>query len=111
MYSDQALRGRTGFIDRLPGTGKLRFYCPDTPGNFSAQLFGQNGSNKSVNFVVDNAQGLFASPLKAALPSLAGALGDAASVDWGLPFFYGRRVFMGFEGQATPLGNGPFYAF
>jgi hypothetical protein len=74
-------------------------------------LFGQNGSNKSVNFVVDNAQGLFASPLKAALPSLAGALGDASSFDWGLPFFYGRRVFMGFEGQATPLGNGPFYAF
>ena len=96
---------------RCAGTGKLRFYCPDTPGNFSTQLFGQNGSSKSVNFVVDNAQGLFASPLKAALPSLAGTLGDAVSFDWGLPFFYGRRVFMGFEGQTTPLGNGPFYAF
>ncbi|GDX58644.1 hypothetical protein LBMAG30_28070 [Comamonadaceae bacterium] len=127
-YLTTVLRGRSlnrSFLDtgsnalffdsstlaRCAGTGRLRFYCPDTAANFSAQLFGQNGSSKSVNFVVDNAQGLFASPLKAALPTLAGALGDSTSFDWGLPFFYGRRVFMGFEGQATPLGNGPFYAF
>ena len=127
-YLTTVLRGRSlnrSFLDtgsnalffdsstlaRCAGTGRLRFYCPDTAANFSAQLFGQNGSSKSVNFIVDNAQGLFASPLKAALPTLAGALGDSTSFDWGLPFFYGRRVFMGFEGQATPLGNGPFYAF
>lgn len=98
-------------LAKCAGTGRLRFYCPEAAANFPAQLLGQNGSSKSLDFVVDNAQGLFASPLKAALPTLAGTLGDASSFDWGLPFFYGRRVFMAFEGRATPLGNGPFYAF
>jgi hypothetical protein len=36
---------------------------------------------------------------------------DASSFDWGLPFFYGRRVFIGIDGQASSLGTGPFYAF
>jgi hypothetical protein len=60
---------------------------------------------------VDNALSLFASPLKAVLPTLAGNLGDAEGFDWGLPFFYGRRVFLGIEGEASPAGTGPYYAF
>jgi hypothetical protein len=30
---------------------------------------------------------------------------------WGLPFFFGRTVFLAIEGQPTPAGAGPYYAF
>ena len=36
---------------------------------------------------------------------------NAGSFDWGLPFFYGRAVFTAIEGQSTPGGAGPYWAF
>jgi hypothetical protein len=31
--------------------------------------------------------------------------------DWGLPFFFGRTVYTAIEGQSTPAGVGPYFAF
>jgi hypothetical protein len=31
--------------------------------------------------------------------------------DWGLPFFFGRKVFTAIDSRATPAGIGPYYAF
>jgi hypothetical protein len=64
-----------------------------------------------VSFSVDNATILFAGATNNVLPTLAGDIGDANTFDWGLPFFYGRRVFIGIEEQSSPFGTGPFYAF
>ncbi len=91
------------------------FYCPVPSANFSATLVDANGvSSPALSFSVDNATTLFASRTNADLnhvfPTLAGT-GNPNSFDWGLPFFYGRRVFFGIEGQASTLGTGPFYAF
>jgi hypothetical protein len=92
------------------------FYCP-TSLTLQATLFGANGAtNKGVSFVIGNASTMFGDSTQAVLPNLAGPTGtsgNASSFDWGLPFFYGRRVFFGIEGM-TPLGtstSGPFYAF
>lgn len=87
------------------------FYCPSSLLNLSATLIGANGARLPVAFSVDNATTLFADASKVVLPTLAGPIGDATVFDWGLPFFYGRRVFVGIEGQASSLGTGPFYAF
>jgi len=35
----------------------------------------------------------------------------APCFDWGLPFFFGRNVFTAIEGQSTPAGPGPYWAF
>lgn len=87
------------------------FYCPATPTTLSAKLVGANAVTVLVSFAIDNAQTLFGSSPNAVFPTLGGPIADPHAFDWGLPFFYGRRVFIGIEGQASPLGTGPLYAF
>ena len=91
------------------------FYCPSSPLNLSATLVGANAARIAVSFQIDNATALFTDASKTVLPGLAGPMGDRTAFDWGLPFFYGRRMFFGIEGQAATLGTstvtGPYYAF
>ena len=87
------------------------FYCPNALTTFSATMVGANGVSVPVSFSVSNALASFSSGTLAAIPTLAGNALDSRTFDWGLPFFYGRRVFVGIEGQASTLGTGPFYAF
>lgn len=91
--------------------GAAWFYCPASLTSLSATLVGANGVNNTVSFFIDNALALFASGPKAVLPTLSGPIGNANIFDWGLPFFYGRRVFVGIEGQPSILGAGPLYAY
>lgn len=83
------------------------FYCPAALTPMAATLQGVNAPTAPISFAIDNALTLFASAPNAVLPTLSGPIGDARIFDWGLPFFYGRRVFVGIEGPSTT----PFYAF
>lgn len=88
------------------------FYCPEVPTKLQATLLGANGLTSSFTFSIDKATDLFAGAINSVLPTLAGDIpGQTSTFDWGLPFFYGRRVFIGIDGQVSPLGTGPFYAF
>jgi Protein of unknown function (DUF3443) len=87
------------------------FYCPTSLVALSATQVGNNAVNNQVVFSVDNAATLFTDPAKTVLPNLAGTIGNPRTFDWGLPFFYGRRVFTGIEGQPSVIGTGPLYAF
>lgn len=94
------------------GSPAIGFYCPSSRMTLSASLVGANGVIFQVSsFFVDNAIALTASYPSAVLPGLAGPINDADMFVWGLPFFYGRRVFFGIEGQPSSLGTGPLYAF
>lgn len=86
------------------------FYCPDSLTSLAATLLGTNSVTVQTLFSIDNALAMFASG-QSVLPALSGPIGDAHTFDWGLPFFYGRRVFIGIEEQPSPLGTGPFHAF
>jgi hypothetical protein len=95
------------------------FYCPSGTAFFSATLSGSTGSARNVSFAVNPATGSSASALFSSgdpvLPTLSGPSGDASQFVWGLPFFYGRTVFIGFEGRSGVFNGstvaGPFYAF
>ena len=65
-----------------------------------------------VNFSVANAETLLAAhPTFFAFSNLGGTNSDATSFDWGLPFFYGRKVITAIDGQNTPAGLGPYVAY
>ena len=83
------------------------FYCPPNPVNLSATLSGASGGEAVVPFQVANTQSLV-NTRNSAFNNLGG---DFSTFDWGLPFFLGRTVFIGIEGQSSSLGTGPFFAF
>lgn len=84
------------------------FYCPASTVNLTATNKGANGAAGPVPFSIANANSLF--PLgNTAYVNLGGP--QSGVFDWGLPFFYGRNVFVGFENKATPGGVGPYWAY
>ena len=91
------------------------FYCPSTTLNLSATVSGAIGASVPVAFSVADASQLGMQYF--AFDNLAGPLPgfstDAAvpGFDWGLPFFFGRDVYTAIEGQSTPGGTGPYFAF
>jgi hypothetical protein len=115
-------KGKTlsGFIDSgsngiflhdptIPSCTGGGFYCPPTtPLSLSATLTGANGATKDVPFQIESVANL---PRSTAAAHLAGDLGLSNSFDWGLPFFFGRTVFVAMQGAGTPWGVGPYWAF
>ncbi len=94
------------------------FYCPTGSQSLTATLTGTNNTTITEIFTVDNAQTLATNnPTFSVLPTLAGTFSTATSsntsntFDWGLPFFYGRRVATAIENQRTGVGTGPYVAF
>jgi Protein of unknown function (DUF3443) len=97
-----------------PSTSSVAdFYCPTSLTSFSATVEDPNtGFSEPVNFSINNAQTLFSSP-DAAYSTLGGPVPSGQGFDWGLPFFYGRNVYVAIDGQAVPsnLANAPWWAF
>lgn len=88
------------------------FYCPASTQSLTAIIQGTNGTNVAVNFGVANADALFANnPGFTAFANLASPRFSFLGFDWGLPFFYGRTVFLAIDGASTPGGAGPYVAF
>ena len=93
------------------------FYCPLTTQSLTATNTGVNNHSVSVNFKVANLDSL---PLAnwvfddvAGSSSGGGSQGGLPSLyfDWGVPFFFGRTVFVAIEGRSTSGGFGPYWAY
>jgi hypothetical protein len=108
-----------GNIPQCTSSELSGFYCPSSTLALSATIQGQSsigtrtGTQVSVSFDIGNAANLFATSTSlAALPTL-GSTGSTGSFDWGLPFFYGKTLFVVFETK-TAKGQslvGPYMAF
>jgi hypothetical protein len=111
-------------IDNLPNicSDNNSWYCPPKTTRFTAtNVDPNNGTSNTVDFRVDNFDNVTsANPKDAAFRNVAGPMGSgscspsnptACTFEWGLPFFYGRRVFTAIDGTTTPYGNGPFWAY
>jgi hypothetical protein len=98
--------GTTGF----PTCSDFTFwYCPASTQNPSATNQGANGASGTFTFAVGNADTLLTSITTGVANGLAGP--NSGAFDWGLPFFYGRKVYTAIENQNTPGGVGPYWAY
>ena len=85
------------------------FFCPTTTQSLSAAVRLSNGIAETIAFSIGNASTLLASS-NFVYNNLGGDL-NSAGFDWGLPFFFGRRVFTVIEGRSSPAGVGPQVAY
>jgi hypothetical protein len=88
-------------------TDNKSFYCPATAQTLNATNRGANNVSSTVALSVVSID---------TLPAIFTAFNDVGgpnpgSFDFGLPFFFGRKVFTAIEGQSTPGGVGPYFAY
>jgi hypothetical protein len=130
-YNDSFLDSGTNFLGisgaAVPGSLQVCSSANNGPGGpwyctnsglvaFTATAYGQTGNPPVVTAVSQNADFSIGDTLTAftanngnntAVPNLGGQNGaDPESVDFGLPFFYGRYVFTAIEG-GTPVAGAP----
>jgi hypothetical protein len=87
------------------------WFCPSTIQNLSATNTGSTGSPSDlVSFQIANITQLNAGN-NAFNDIGATIVPPADTFDWGLPFFYGKNVWIGIEGQTSTLGIGPYWAY
>jgi hypothetical protein len=87
------------------------YYCPAVaPQSLFAVNTGSGTSTatNTVNFALADPNTFVAGA--AALTDLGGG-GGSTNFTWGMPFFYGRRVYIGFDQHAAAGYTGPFYAY
>jgi hypothetical protein len=83
------------------------FYCPASTQTLSATNVGGNGVSVPAPFNVGNADALNSRFF--VFSEISGP--NPGGFDFGLGFFFGRTVFTAIEGQATPGGAGPYFAY
>lgn len=78
-------------------------------------ITGTNGASAPFDFSVANGDDLFtANPSGVAFDNLGAPNTFSTpppSIDFGLPFFFGLRVYTAIAGAPTPGGVGPYVAF
>jgi len=116
-YTDAAFldSGSNGiyFLDAtttgMPVCTDLNFlYCPTATQNFSATNIGANGATASFNFSIGNGDTL-TNNTDSAIPNLGGP--NPQTIDWGLPFFFGRTVYVAINGKTAGSATGPYWAY
>ncbi|MFM0005363.1 MULTISPECIES: DUF3443 domain-containing protein [Paraburkholderia] len=105
-YVDSGSNGLFFRTTQFPQCGF--WYCPASIQAANAAITGTDGASNTVSFAVGNSSALFASSNNA-FNNLAGVA--SSGFGWGLPFFFGRRVYTAIASRETSAGPGPYYAF
>ncbi len=88
------------------------WYCPQAPVTLSATNVDAPAGNttSAVSFQIGNYLTLLASP-NDVFVELGGPSSSQLGLDWGLPFHFGRTVYVGLETTRSSLGTGPYFAY
>jgi hypothetical protein len=100
-------------LGNIECTDMQGFYCPPSDLTLPVTNTGANGTKGQVTVTIRNADSLVSSG-NAAFNDLAGDSGTGPSsdyVDFGIPFFFGRTVFVGIEGKTVPNGASAPYGY
>ncbi|HXZ09076.1 MAG TPA: DUF3443 family protein, partial [Paraburkholderia sp.] len=82
-------------------SGYSGFYCPTSTQTRQVTVVGLNNVKATPSLTIENASTLFGNGGNFAFNDLAGQYGSAATFDIGLPFFFGRYLYYGFDQSAT----------
>jgi hypothetical protein len=94
------------------GTSPNQVFCPTSEQSVSAVNEGANNVQSTVSFKIGDASTLFNNnPSFTAFDNVAAPSSDSTGFDFGLPFFYGRNVFVAIQGATTSGGTGPYVAY
>ena len=98
------------------------WFCPSSTLTLKATNEGVNGTEAPVTFLIANAQTLFNEyQSNTAFDDIGASAGNQSAFcpngasncafDFGLPFFFGRDIYIGYQNANTSVGPGPFYAY
>ena len=105
FFTPQPAKG----LPRCPSPDQ-EWFCPASTVTLSASNEGAMGLPfGTVAFQIGNFDALLYGTLHNVFAEIGGIMSDG--FDWGLPFFFGRSVIVGFEGRASSLGTGPYLAY
>ncbi len=93
----------------------IGYYCPANP---PLALFavntgvGVNNATSTVDFALADPSASFVLPPQAAAWGNLGGGGGSTNFIWGMPYFYGRKIYVGIEARTTAnVYTGPFFAY
>jgi hypothetical protein len=116
-YSSYIDTGTNGLFFPSPSASQLPncsfpdsdWFCPQSTVDLSATTEGASGSpSGGVPFQIGNFEILINSSNNV-FDDIGGQ--QYGEFDWGLPVFFGRDIYIGFEGKSSSLGSGPFWAY
>ena len=92
-------------------TGLSSFYC--TPASISTTITTASNTQLAANFSTGDAYSMItANPMATAFPELAGPIAaSSGTFDFGLPYFYGRKVYVAIENMTAGGTAGPYVAY
>lgn len=99
-------------ISSCTGATFVGYYCPTTaPLPLSAvnSGVGANSGSDTVQFALANPDNTFI-PTAVAFTDLGGGGGSTEFI-WGMPYFYGRSIYIGLEARTAGAFTGPFFAY
>ncbi len=92
----------------LPDCLDPDWFCPSSIQSLSATIEGALGlPTNAVSFQIGNFDTLTNS-INSVFPDIGG---DNPTFDWGLPFYFGSNIYIGFDGMSSSLGTGPYFAY
>ena len=90
------------------------WFCPSTVQTFSAtnnDTLGTISSPPATSFQIGSFVSLFGTTNNNVFVELGQNSQVGGSFDWGLPFFLGKKVYVGIEHTPSTLGTGPYWAY
>ncbi len=98
-------------ISPCPGPAFVGYYCPSSaPLPLSAvnNGVGANNASSTVQFAVENPNSFVQGAV--AFIDLADGAGSSTFI-WGMPYFYGRRIYVGIDQRIAGVYTGPYFAY